>query len=250
MSNTHYYYALNRKAAESIVSLTWNQFLEKFGWKGPSQWKDIGGYLAYGLERPELPEEPKPEEIAPILRRTIRETIPRMAPQYSCLLELSYQLQRQSFVKVDVNAEGLEEDADALVVCAIWAFLAGDIDARTLWCVLTVHEEWASDLFGRWRLPLKAGERQRIQAARKQFGHCRPVFDWQTLKAVRDGHTALREEDTRRFARFVQLAWRKNWPVCSDDRHLLHFRNLKLARKLHAASPALLGNCLVHYYGP
>src|SRR5205809_6946907 len=92
-------------------------------------------------------------------------------------------------------------------------FLEGDIDARTLWCVLTVHEEWASDFFRRWQLKINKRQRRRIRAVRKRFGRCRPIFDWQTLRAVRDGHTALQEEDTRRFARFVQLAWRKNWPV-------------------------------------
>ena len=31
------------------------------------------------LDKPELPEEPTPEEIAPILRRTIRETVRQMS---------------------------------------------------------------------------------------------------------------------------------------------------------------------------
>jgi hypothetical protein len=250
MSNTHYYFALNRKAAERVLCLTWNQFLERFGWKGPSQWDDVGGYLAFALDRPELPEKPTAEQIAPILRRTIRETILRMSPQYYCLLELSYQLRRQSFVKVDLNVEGLEAQCDAMNICAIWAFLSGDIDGRTLWCVLTVHGEWATDLFSRWRPLLGQTERQRIESVLKRFGRCRPVFNWQTLKAVRDGHSALDEEDTRRFSRFIQHAWRKNWPVYSEGKRLLHFRDFKLGRTLNAASSDLHGNCLVHYYGP
>ena len=58
MSFTHYYYALNHKAAERICGLTWNQFVKKFGWGLPLiQWKKIGGYLSFGLDRPILPEE-------------------------------------------------------------------------------------------------------------------------------------------------------------------------------------------------
>ena len=81
------------------------------------------------------------------------------------------------------------------------------------------------------------------------LARCHPIFDWQRVSAVRDGHTVLGEEDTRRFVRFITLAWRHNWPVYSNESRLLHFRNLKLARKLHAACPKFVGNCLVHYWG-
>ena len=152
MSFTHYYYALNRKAAERVFDLTWNQFLEKFGWSKRSQWQNIGGFFEFGLDKPELSDEPTSEEIAPILRRTIRETLRHMSPEYYCILELSYHLGKRSFVKSDIGAEGLEEDLDGLNVCAVWAFLDGDIDDRTLWCVFTLHEEWSSDLFDRFKL--------------------------------------------------------------------------------------------------
>ena len=76
MSNTHYYYALNRNAAERVVSRTWNQFIEKSGRK----WPEIGRLLAFGLDKPRLPEEPTLEEIALILKQTIRETLSRMIP--------------------------------------------------------------------------------------------------------------------------------------------------------------------------
>jgi hypothetical protein len=74
MGNTHYYYALNRKSAERVFDLTWNQFLEKFGWSKDSQWENIGGYFSYCLD-PNLPEEPTHEEIEPILRWSIRKTL-------------------------------------------------------------------------------------------------------------------------------------------------------------------------------
>ncbi len=172
MSNTHYYYALNRKAAERVVRLTWNQFLAKFGWGRPSQWKEIGGYLAFGLDRPELPEEPEPEEIASILRQPIRETIPHMSPQYFCLLLLSYQLRRQSFVKVDLNAERLEGDCDALMACALRAFVHGALDDHTLWCVLTLQGEPAPDFFARFDMLLPSNERRRVPDLKKRFGRC------------------------------------------------------------------------------
>jgi hypothetical protein len=242
MGDAHYYYALDRKAAERVFDLTWNQFLEAFGW-GKTQWEDIGEYLAFSVE-------PEPDDVAPILPQTIRETIPRMSPQYFCMIELSYQLGRRSFVKLELDAHNLEDDCVALISCGIRAFLNGDIDDRTLWCLMTIHKEWASGVLSPGVHELSKGERRRIKAARKRYGRGRPVFDWQTQEAVRDGHTALSEEDTRRFARFVQLAWRKNWPVYSDVGPLLRFRDFKLAKKLHVAAPKLRGNCLVRYYGP
>ena len=42
MSQTHYYYVINRAASERVVALTWNRFIEGFGWScTPSQWKRI-----------------------------------------------------------------------------------------------------------------------------------------------------------------------------------------------------------------
>lgn len=232
MSQTHYYYALNRRAGDALASLTWKQFLEKFGWGPPSQWGNIGGFFAFGLDRPQLPEEPTPQQIAPILRWTIRKTIPRMSPQYFMLLELSYQLKRQSVVKADIDAERQEDESEALLLCAIYGFLDGDIDARTLWGVLTIHEAFVSDLFNRWTTALTESDRRRIKAVKRQFGRCRPIFDWQTLESVRDGHTVLHEEDTRRFAHFIRLAWRKNWPVCSVNKRL---RRVRLQARPHTA---------------
>jgi hypothetical protein len=264
MAQTHYYYAINRKAAERIFDLTWNQFLQKFGWsKRRSQWPKIGEYLAFCLDRPTLDDEPTPEEIAPILRWTIRKTVPRMGLQYFCIVELGYALGKwsftraelergyllgkRSFIRANVDAEKLESDVDALNMCAISAFLSGDIDARTLCCVLTIHS---------FELPdLGKVERRRINTAIRQFGpyRPRPLFDWQPGSAVRDGHTVLFEEDTRRFARFVRLAWQHDWPVYSKDSsglHLVRFRSFELAKRLHGACRALPGNCLVHYWGP
>jgi hypothetical protein len=249
MSDTHYYYALNRKAAERIVRLTWNQFLDRFGWRRSGQWQNIGGYLAFALDRPELPEEPDSEEIAPILRQTIRETIPQMSPQYFCLLELSYHLRHQSFVRVDLNAEGLEADCDALIACALRAFLSGGIDDETLWCVLTLHGEPASDFSARFDLTLPSDEQRRVRDLKKRFGRCRPLFKWQTMKAVRDGHNVLNEEETRRFARFIRLAWGRNWPVFCEQKPM-NFRHFELARRLYSVSDTLPGSCLIRYLGP
>lgn len=248
MGFEHYYYALNRKAAKRIFDLTWNQFLEKFGWnKQRSQWENIGGYLSFCLDKPSLPEEPTPEQIAPILRRTIRETLRHMSEEYFCILLLGEQLGKRSFIRTNVDAKKLEPDLDALNICAISAFLNGDIDARTLWCVLTVHRGWWSpDFFG-----LPKVERRRVNAAIRRFGpyRPRPLFDWQSPSAVRGGHKVLFEEDTRRFARFIKLAWRENWSVYTRDSELIRFRTFELAARLHAACPAFLGNCLVRYWG-
>ena len=257
MPQTHYYYAINRKAAERVFDLTWNQFLDKYGWsRRRSQWPNIGGYLSFCLGN--LPEEPTAEEIAPILRRSIRETLRQKSAGYFCMLLLGQQLGKRSFIKSNVDAERLEEDLDGLNVAAVWGFLFGDIDDRTLWSVLTLNQQSVSDLFKRWKNKLTKTERHRIHAAIRRVGavsdspgesSCRPLFDWQSISAVRDGHSVLAEEDTRRFVRFLRLAWEQNWPVYSDGPRLLHFRDFELARRLHRACQGFLGNCLVYYWG-
>jgi hypothetical protein len=253
MPQTHYYYAINRKAAERIFDLTWNKFLQKFGWnKRRSQWSNIGGYLAFCLGS--LPEDPTAEEIAPILRRSIRETVRQKSVGYFCILLLGEQFGKTSFIRANIDAERLEDDCRALMTCAISLFLSGHIDDRTLWCVFTLPDEWfplkwSSDVFAGWTSGLTKVQRRRLHAVTRRFGRCRPIFDWQPVSAVRDGHTVLCEEDTRRFARFIKIAWRKNWPITMRDSHLVGFRSLELAKKLHRASPEFLGNCLVHYWG-
>ena len=250
MSQTHYYCAFNRKETGRIVDLTWSQFLKKFGWPRGSQWRNIGTFLAFAIDNPVLPDHPSTRELEPILSWTIRQTLPRMSPQSFCLLELSEHLGERSFVKVDVAARRLEGESDALSAAAVLAFVDGDIDDRTLWCVLTIHEQTASDLFRRWQLPMTTKDRQRVKAAMKRLGACRPVFEWQSVDDVRGGQTALDEADTRRFAAFIRLAWRKNWPLYSDGPRLLTVRDFTLARKLFDASAAMPGNCLLRYCGP
>jgi hypothetical protein len=253
MPQTHYYYALNRKAAERVFDLTWNQFLEKFGWnKRRSQWPNIGGYLAFCLDG--LPEEPTRKQIAPILRQSIRETFRQESSGYFCMLLLGEQLGKQSFIRSDIDAERLEDDCHALMNCAISLFVSGRIDDRTLWCVFTLPTEWfpvkwSSDVFAGWTKGLTKVQRRRLHAVTRRFGRCRPIFNWQPVSAVRGGHTVLCEEDTRRFVRFVRLAWRQNRAIYLRDSHLVRFRSFKLAKRLHAACPRLLGNCLVHYWG-
>lgn len=215
------------------------------------QWESIGEFLAYGLDTPSLPEMPTPEELAPILKRTIKQTIRCMTPSYFCLLGLNYQMPKRSFVKVDVDAEGLEDDCDGILIAAIRAFLADEIDERTLLSVLALHEDVASHLLRGAGLALTSTDRRRITLILKRFGRCQPTFDWQPISSVRDGHTALDEDDTRRFVKFLNALWSKNHPVCTDDnRRLLRFRDFKLARKLTSASADLRGNCLVRYSGP
>src|SRR5581483_12103012 len=170
----------------SVFDLTWNQFLKKFGWsKRRSQWPNIGGYLSFCLGS--LPEEPTGEEIAPILRRSIRETLRRKSAGYFCMLLLGEQLGKRSFIRSNIDAERLEEDCNALITCAVSLFLSRKIDDRTLWCVLTLPDEWSDYLKGGLE-GLTELERRRVCAAIRRFGRCRPIFDWQPISAVRDGH--------------------------------------------------------------
>lgn len=247
MSNTNAYFAVNRRAFERIADLTWNQFLERYGWhKDRTEWDDVGGYLSYclGLDS----ENPTRAEIAPILGWTIRKTQSQKTAGYFDLTYLNAQLKRDQFIRVDVNAEGLESESDTLILNAVTGFLGGVVDDRTLWSVLTLHDQWASEVLR--RIGLNKSERTLISAVRKRFGRCRPIFDWQTLRSVSGGYRVLREEESELFGRFVRLVWKANPAVNSDDHQPLHFRDLELARKLNAASLNLRGNCLIHYAGP
>ena len=50
MAQTHYYYAINRKAAERIFDLTWNQFLQNLGGaSGAVSGRTSESYLAFCL---------------------------------------------------------------------------------------------------------------------------------------------------------------------------------------------------------
>lgn len=170
MGETHDHYSINRKAAERVFQ---SQSLEripgKIGWSDSSQFDDIGEFLAFGLDRPRLSQSPTPAEIAPILRWKIRDTIPRMTPQYFCLLELSYHLRRQYLVKADLNVEEFEADFEAVVVCGIQALLQDQIDDRTLWCILTIHAEWVEDALVRLKPSLTEIDRRRITRLKKEI---------------------------------------------------------------------------------
>jgi hypothetical protein len=139
--------------------------LEKFGWSKDSQWQNIGGYLSYCLDKPDWPEEPTPEQIAPILRRSIRATLRQRSTGYFCILQLGYHLRKRSFIRSHIDADGLEEDLDGLNICAVQGFLSGDIDDRTLWCIFTLHQEFSSDLLDRFTTPLTKLDRRQIHAA-------------------------------------------------------------------------------------
>ena len=247
MSLTHFYYAINRKAAERVFNLTWNQFLEKYGWDAPMQWENVGEYLAFALDRPTLAEQPTAKQLAPILRKTIRQTLPRMGPLDFVIDVLGHQMGKKSFVKVDVNAECQVNESGVLTSAAVFAFLGDEIDARTLWCMLTLHGDWTSEFFCHWRRFLETIDLSRLKAVRKRFGPCHPVFDWQKRRDMTVGQGALHEDDTRLFVRFVQFAWRKNDKVYANDKR--HFRDFDLVRKLHAVSSAMPGNCLIRYLG-
>jgi hypothetical protein len=151
---------------------------------------------------------------------------------------------------MDVDVEGLEDDVDPLILTALGGFLDGDIDERTLGCVLALHDDWAEDVLDRAVCAVSAADGRRINSVWHRHGRGRPVFDWQPVRAVRDGHSALREGDTRRFAAFITRAWRKNRPVGPTSGDPRRFRDIELAQGLHSCAADLPGNCLIHYFGP
>lgn len=250
MSQTHYYYVMNRAATERVVALTWNQFVKEFGWSyPPSQWETVGGFLSYGLDRPELPEEPTAKQLAPILRSRIRNTLVRMSPQYLALLELGYQMGAKSFVVADMDAQGLEDEVEALCLCAVRAFADNVIDEETLSAVLSIHQERSGDILEGAGSDAGADHRRKIAGVRKRLRKRRPLFAWQTRRSLEDGHGVLHEEDAGRFAGFLDLAWRKRFKFSQAGGATGTFRSLELGQRLHRVRDSLDGNCLVRYYG-
>lgn len=284
MSQTHYYYVFNRKAAERALDLTWNQFLKKFGWPAKGEWSTLGEFLGRFVDYSLLPDEPTPKQLAPLLPWTLRKTIARSSPQYFVLLSLNDELPRRwRFVKADLEAGSLEAECDAFINCALRALERNDIDDRTCWAVLALNdpspfESWGyadeyfenvvgeiSDALGakarRSRktnpaaganpFALNDTQHRRIATLKHRFGRSKPIFDWQPTRAVCDGHNALAEEDTLRFAAFLKAAWRHNWPVWEDGAGAgQHFRDFELTNLLCSSIRAFRDNCVVHYYGP
>lgn len=251
MSQTHDYYVINRAATERVVALTWNQFVEEFGWScAPSQWEAIGGFLSYGLDRPELPEEPTARHLAPILRSRIRNTLVRTSPQYLVLRELGYQMGAKAFVVADVDAQGLENEVEALCLCAVRAFVDNAIDEETLSAVLSIHQERSGDILEGAGFDAAAVHRRKIAGVRKRLRKRRPLFAWQTRRSLADGHGVLHEEDAGRFSGFLDLAWRKRFKSSQAAGTTGTFRSLEIGQRLHQVRDSLTGNCLVRYYGP
>jgi hypothetical protein len=47
MGFTHYYYTLDRHAADGVLDLTWGEFLQKFGWQACKE--DPDGVMSHPL---------------------------------------------------------------------------------------------------------------------------------------------------------------------------------------------------------
>jgi nucleoside-diphosphate-sugar epimerase len=165
------------------------------------------------------------------------------------LLCLNNQLTRRwPFVTADLDAKDLEGEGDAFIHCAVRAHERQDIDDRTCWAVLALNDPYPYQSWGgaetafqqivaavadalgpkARRTPkakpvpatnpfdLTDNQQRRIAALKHRFGRSKPLFNWQTTRAVRDGHSALREADTLRFTAFLKAAWKHNWPVWED----------------------------------
>ena len=130
MGQTHYYYAIIRKAAERVFDLTWDQFLAQIldGASGA-----INGRTSEAISLSALVDSTSDESRRlrnrAILRWSIRETVPtKAAPVISASSVASFEsaLGKRSFIRANVDAERLEDDLDALNICAISAFLSGE----------------------------------------------------------------------------------------------------------------------------
>jgi hypothetical protein len=249
MSENHYFMTVHRDTAEKLLPLTWAEFSKRYSLRW---WGGLGRFLDYTLHCPLLPANPTKQQVAPFRNWTIRTTLLRTFPSYSTFLNLTHSSSPPPLAEIITrNTPETLPDCDALNATAIAAYLRGSLDARTCWAVLTLNDpsparSWAAPSP---HDPLPNAYIRQIRALKRRFGRATPIFDWQPPGVVRDGHLALREEDTARFAAFVKTAWRSNWPVWRRKAAALRFRDIPLAQELHAKLSALRNCCLVHYYG-
>jgi hypothetical protein len=253
MTYEHFYWFVDRRAADSVLRMPWKAFLELHPWKE--------GELRHMLE---FAVEPTPgaRAIASILgTKTLAWTVAHSNPALYVVNEIVEHvpaLRRRGGTVQFWDCHNFE--TLVLNAVAARAFLDGRITPRTLRAAFAIHGEYVLDL--QFDVPeIAPAALRRVGRAISAKSDGRPLFSWLGNRPAEAGYHCIREADTKLFTRFVQQAWAENWPMLPLDPEVADelelkpgkeykARNFPMARKLAAAAKKLAGRdlCLVRYF--
>jgi hypothetical protein len=253
MSYEHFYWFVDRKAADSVLRMPWQAFLESHPWKAD----ELRGMLEFAVE-----PTPGPRAIRSMLdTKTLAWTVSRSRPALHVVNEIVEHvpsLRRRGGTVEFWDSHNFE--TLVLNAVAARALLGGRIAPRTLRAVFAIHGEYVLDL--QFDVPsIDPAGLRRIERAISAKADSRPLFSWLATRPADEGYHSLREADTELFGRFIQQAWAENWPMLPLDPEVADelelkpakeytVRNFPLARRLAAAAKKLAGRrlCLVRYF--
>jgi hypothetical protein len=242
MSYEHFYWFLDRKAADAVLRMPWKRFLERHPWKED----ELRQVLEFAVE-----PSPGARALKTILdTRTLAWTVQHASPALFLLQEIVNHvpaLDRKGGVVAFLDCRDFETLAVNAV--AARAFVDGRIDARTLRAVFAIHGEYVLDLQFDMQA-VEPGVLAKVERAIHAGRERRPFFPWLRGQTEEDGYYWLREAETRLFTDFVLKAWAGNWPMLPLDPEVVDglelkpskrtgFRQLPIAEKLAAAAKKL-----------
>jgi hypothetical protein len=253
MSYEHFYWFLDRKAADTALRMPWKRFLERHPWEEA----ELRQVLEFAVE-----PSPGARALKTILdTRTLAWTVQHASPALYLVQEIVTHvpaLNRKGGLVAFLDCRDFE--TLAINAAAARAFVDGRIDARTLRAVFAIHGEYVLDL----QFDLRAAEPgvlRKIERAIHAGPERRPLFSWLPGQAEEEGYYWLREADTKLFTDFVLKAWTGNWPMLPLDPEVVDglelkpskragFRQLPIAEKLATAAKKLRGRdlALVRYF--
>jgi hypothetical protein len=207
----HTYFFFDRSAADSLWSLTWREYLRRFG---HSRWakrpySDDGGASLRSLIVFSVDPEPSAEEVEEIIRhRTLRWTIERSAPQFFAIEQIvdnSSGLRRSR-----ASFDAWPNDPSVLLAAAADCYFHGELPASEFRSVLKLHYSKFDDFVRLNRRELSA-----VRGLMDVDTFAKPIYPWQGEAAVLDEEWAgcLGVADTKGLFALINRLWRKNQEV-------------------------------------
>jgi len=253
----YFFRFIDRAAIDPILSMTWNQYQSKYGFKH-DQWKHPGELLAFFVDEADLPDDPDPAEVKQYMNWTLRRTMKNSTPQYDFLIEIALMNPQVEGRCLHVWPDAWEEEG-VLVASSVDAFLRGDINEGTLRTVFTIT---ATQDPRDW-LRLSARDLDLVLDICDSWPSEKPIYSWQPPDCLRDdGYSVLGLADTKRFLGFVQQAWEENWPaprlkprarksLTLPSGSTPRFREFDLTRKLvkPVREATFEKPCLIRFFG-
>jgi len=257
MGIEYFYQFIDRAAMDPVLSLTWNQYQAKYGFKH-DQWKHPGELIDWFVDEADLPDDPDSAEVKPYLNWTLRRTMRNSTPQYYFLIEVALMTSHVEGKCPHVWPDAWEAEG-ILIASSVNAFLRGEINEGALRTVFTVT---ATQDPGDW-LRLTDRDQDLVLEACESWPPEKPIYPWQPPDCLRDdGYSVLGLADTKRFLGFLQRAWDEDWPAPRlkpwarkslklPSGSTPRFREFDLTRKLVKCvrEATFEKPCLIRYFG-